>query len=395
MPQLSLQTHNPGFAGSLSRLLVFLLNCCLCVALVAQADEPEVSRRQLDELQRNIAKIDSWLKQANTEKTGLVRLLEKQEKQIASISATIREISLKSEQVIDRIEELKQEHQTHKRSLDQQKEYLISQLRAAYIQGKQPALKLLLDSDDPQNAARYMQYFAYINDARTEKIARFQSTLDALNRTEKALLEQQTTLAENRLQLEQSRSDLSAKRLERKKILARLENSIESESERLQKLKADQQRLEKLLQEVELAIANIPLPAEAKPFSQQKAKLPWPSRGKVQETFGSRLAQGKLRANGIRIAAKEDSPVTAIHYGRIVFSDWIRGFGLLLIIDHGEGYMSLYGNNKSLIKETGDWVRAGETIAYSGASGGNQESGLYFEIRKNGKPQNPAHWLKR
>jgi len=376
-------------------LLYFCVVLCALPVASPSADEPEVSRRQLDELQRNIAKIDSWLRQANTEKTGLARQLEKQEKKIAALSIDIRRIGLKAEKLLDRLEALKKEHAEHKRSLDQQKDFLIAQLRSAYIQGKQPALKLLLDSDDPQNAARYMRYFDYINDARAEKIAKFQATIDALQRTEKSMLKQQVALRENRLELEQRRTELRSKRLERKKILAKLESSIESESARLGKLRADQQRLEKLLQEVEQAIANIPLPADARPFSQQKTKLPWPSRGKVRESFGSRLAQGKLRSNGIRISVKEDSPVKAVHYGRVVFSDWIRGFGLLLIIDHGEGYMSLYGNNKSLLKETGDWVRAGENIAYSGSSGGNSETGLYFEIRRHGKPQNPTHWLSR
>ena len=160
-------------------------------------------------------------------------------------------------------------------------------------------------------------------------------------------------------------------------------------------MKANQARLEALLLEVERAISELELPDESSPFKAQKAKLPWPARGKVVESYGSRLAQGKLRSNGIRISANLNAEVKAVHYGRVVFSDWLRGFGLIIIIDHGEGYLSLYGNNNSLLLDVGDWASPGETIAYAGNSGGRNQSSLYFEIRRNGKPLNPKKWLRK
>lgn len=377
--------------------IVYLL---LVLAIVTQgvshqAIAEEVSQRQIDQLKKNIGKIDHWLKQANSEKSGLSRQLKKQDQQIDQISREIRTTHAKIKKHVKKLAQLEQQHRAYQKALNRQKNALTEQLRTLYFQGKQPALKILLDSEDPQNTARYLAYFSYINDARNEKIQAFQSTLAQLKHTEQAILAQQTKLNQSHSSLKKSRTELTNSRSQRRNVLAKLETQIQSQSQRLDKLKADHTRLEQLLREVELAIANIPLPADALPFSQLKSKLPRPSRGRVVSHFGSRIAQGKLRLNGIHIATREDDKVIAVHYGRVVFANWIRGFGLLTILDHGDGYMSLYGNNKSLLKETGDWVRSGETIAYSGESSTKSESGLYFEIRKNGRPQNPDLWLRK
>lgn len=369
-------------------MLLFLCN----EQLIA---EEQVSQEQLEQLKQSIKSVDRWLNKANTEKSGLSRQLQKYEKQISRISNDIRRVNSENIALLGELKQLKAQLKQQKAALELQKRQLIKQLKAVYRQGKQPAIKLLLDADDPQNLSRYIMYFSYINDARGEKIKSFQEALKSLQSTEAKILGQQAQLNRNKERLSDQRKQLTLESKQRKKVLSKLESSIKSKSHRLERLKADQVRLQQLLHEVEQAIANIALPSDATPFSQQKSKLPWPTRGKVRERFGSRVAQGKLKANGIRIATKEDTPVNAIHYGRVIFSDWIRGFGLLLIIDHGEGYMSLYGNNKSLLKETGDWISAGETVAYAGASGGNIESGLYFEIRRHGKPQNPSSWLRK
>ncbi|MDX1452053.1 MAG: peptidoglycan DD-metalloendopeptidase family protein [Oleiphilaceae bacterium] len=360
----------------------------------ALADE-DVSPAQLEQLKRNIAKLDRWLSKANSEKSGLVKELEKQEKDIAYISHRLRQLKVKNKELEESLTQLKANRIQESRALEQQKHALIQQLRAIYRQGGQPALKLLLDNNDPQDAARYLHYFSYLSKDQETRIENFKASIARLEHTEKNILTQQTALQRNREQLSNQLSELKERRATRAKVLAKLDDKLKTETQRLDKLKADQSRLEELLREVEQAIADLPLPDDARPFHSLKAKLTWPAKGKIQEHFGERVAQGKLRSNGIRIATRDEQSVQAIHYGRVIFSDWLRGFGLLIIIDHGGGYMSLYGNNKSLLKETGDWVRAGDIIAYSGDSGGKQESGLYFEIRKQGKPQNPLHWLRK
>ena len=358
-------------------------------------DSQDASQHKLDQLKKSIHEINKWLSQANTEKSGLSKKLEQQEKEINRVSKNIRAIHQKISKQVKELQRLKKLGKQQKSSLNQQKAFLVKQLRTAYLQGNQPALKLLLDDDAPQDMARYMHFFSYINDARNEKITAFQSSLAQLKATETQALKQQTKLNKNRHSLETERKNLRQNRKQRKKVLAKLDSNIKSNAQRLKKMKADQRRLKTLLSELERTVTSIPTPADATPFKQQKHKLPWPSRGRVTARFGSRIAQGKLKLNGIRIATKENSAVTAIHHGRVIFSNWIRGFGLLTIIDHGDNYMSLYGNNKSLVKDTGDWVSAGETIAYSNESSTKNESGLYFEIRKNGKPLNPSHWLRK
>jgi septal ring factor EnvC (AmiA/AmiB activator) len=376
-------------------IFFFIIILGLSIQNIGLADSQDASQHKLEQLKKNIKKINEWLSKANLEKSGLSRELERQEREINRVSKNIRAVHLKISNQTKEIKRLKTLGKQQKTSLNQQKEFLIKQLRTAYLQGNQPAIKMLLDDDAPQDIARYMHFFSYINNARNEKITTFQSSLAQLKATETNVLKQQTKLNKNRRTLETDRKNLRQNRKKRKKVLAQLGNNIKNNAQRLKNMKADQSRLKKLLIELEHTVASIPTPANATPFKQQKYKLPWPSRGKVIARFGSRIAQGKLKLNGIRIATKENSTVTAIHHGRIIFSNWIRGFGLLIIIDHGDNYMSLYGNNKSLVKETGDWVGAGETIAYSNKSSTINESGLYFEIRKNGKPLNPSQWLRK
>ena len=143
-------------------------------------------------------------------------------------------------------------------------------------------------------------------------------------------------------------------------------------------------------------LADIPLgPSDSRPFKQQKGKLPWPASGAFLASYGEPRKQGGLKWNGVLISSKHGTPVRAISHGRIAFADWLQGFGFITIIDHGEGYMSLYGHNETLVKQAGDWVNAGEVIATSGDSGGQPMPGVYFEIRSRGKPVNPGNWCSR
>lgn len=376
-------------------IFFFILFVIFSSLNTATADSQDASQEQLEQLKKNIKEINQWLTKANKEKSGLSKELERQEKEINRVSKSIRAINLEISQQVKDLKQLNTQNKQQKASLNRQKSFLIKQLRTAYLQGNQPAIKMLLDDDAPQDIARYMHFFSYINDARNEKITAFQASLAQLKTTEKRILKQQTKLNKNRHTLETERKNLRQNRKKRKKVLAQLGKNIKNNAQRLTKMNADRTRLTKLLNELEENVVSIPTPANATPFKQQKYKLPWPSRGKVIARFGSRIAQGKLKLNGIRIATKENSKVEAIHHGRVIFSNWIRGFGLLIIIDHGDNFMSLYGNNKSLVKETGDWVGPGDTIAYSNESSTKNESGLYFEIRKNGKPLNPSQWLRK
>jgi septal ring factor EnvC (AmiA/AmiB activator) len=201
-------------------------------------------------------------------------------------------------------------------------------------------------------------------------------------------------LEANERDLDGQRAELLARQRQRQADLAQLNATIETKDQRLQKLSRDQEELQRLLEVIEQAVAELEVPAEYQAFANARGQMPWPVPGKASNRYGARRAQGSLRWQGLVIPAEEGSEVAAIHHGRVVFADWFRGSGLLLIIDHGDGYMSLYAHNQALLRDVGEWVSAGSAIATVGNSGGRAESALYFEIRENGKPTNPAPWLE-
>jgi septal ring factor EnvC (AmiA/AmiB activator) len=376
-------------------LIIFCLSALLSSTPILAEISQEQSERELAQLKSNITKVNRWLNRANTEKTGLSKALERQEKAIDQLSREIRtnkaQIALQSKE----LKQLEKRFADQTQALKKQQSFLIEQLQRAYLHGEQSQAKILLNTDNPQDLAKDMRFFAYINEARGEKISAVKQILKDIKTTEKKILIQKTKLNKQYKLQKQHHSTLKKEQATRKEVLAKLSANIKTNTQRLEKMQKDQTRLQKLLSELEEAIANIPLPDDAAPFGKQRSKLPWPLKGKITGRFGSRIAQGKLKLNGIHIATKDNQEVKAVHSGRVIFSNWIRGFGLLIIIDHGNNYMSLYGNNKSLAKDTGDWVRAGEILAYAPQSNAKSETGLYFEIRKNGKPLNPSRWLRK
>ena len=176
--------------------------------------------------------------------------------------------------------------------------------------------------------------------------------------------------------------------------VAKLNDSIRDKGEKLKQKERDRQELEKLLAAIEEAVVNLEVPEDFQAFGKARGKMPWPIKGKPSNRFGKSRNEGKMRWQGVTIPAKEGTTVRAIHHGRVVYSDWLRGSGLLLIIDHGDGYMSLYAHNQSLLRDVGEWVSAGTPISTVGDSGGLERSALYFEIRHQGKPTDPARWCR-
>lgn len=364
-------------------------------AMAAASDSQEESEAKLDQIKAGIKRITRWLSRADDEKDGLNKELKQVELNVNHLSKNVREIKQRIKSNEDKLAGLRKELKSHRQSLTIQRQYLVKQIQISYFQEEHSKLKLLLNSENPQDLGRHMHYFDAIREARTLKINKLKNLLLKVENTEHAIQEHTEDLKQQSLELQNRQNELSETLKKKQAILAKLEKTIINNNEKLNVLKADEERIQGLLKELEKSIVNMSLPRDSAPFSKQKSKLPWPSHAKVSAQFGSKIANGKLTQNGIRFDTKEDDPVTAIYSGRVIFSNWIRGFGLLIIIDHGDQFMSLYGNNKSLTKETGDWVRVGETIAISSESTPNPESGLYFEIRKNGKPLNPRQWLTK
>ena len=292
------------------------------------------------------------------------------------------------------LEGLRQQREAYLAQLDQRMDLLAEQLRWSYRSGRQSRIKLVLNQDDPLKVSRLLAYYDYYAAAQAERISLLRealTTLEAMRQSiDATLLQIEHLTAEQRELIEQ----LSGHRQERQSLLARLARQIESEGSRLSELEQDQKDLESLLARLSDVLADIPADLGNHVGVQgQKGRLPMPVRGLVRHAFGHSRGAG-LNWQGWLIGADAGTEVAAVAYGRVAFADWLRGYGLLMIIDHGQGYMSLYGNNESLLQEVGAWVEPGDTVSVVGMNPGSGQ-GLYFELRRDGKAIDPAGWIAR
>ncbi len=354
----------------------------------------EEIKQTLDALEQEIGKFKQMIEATKGTRSALETELEENEK---TINKTIKKINAIEQDLKVGRQKIGQYSKQQKQltvQRDEQQSQLKSQLRASYQLGKQPYLKVLLNQEDPNKLSRMLNYYGYISEARSERIGDYSSTLDDLASVAEKLERQNAALTANRQSLNNERNLLESKQKARQATIKSLNMEISRNGTRLENKMKDQRHLEELLTRIAAGVINLPKQIDARTFSSRRGDLLMPVSGKIKNRYGSRRGDGKLKWDGVMIAAKSGDPVHAVHYGRVVFSDWLRGFGLLVIISHGEGYMSLYGHNEVLYRQTGDWVTAGEIIATVGDTGGQLESGLYFGIRNAGKPANPQQWCK-
>jgi septal ring factor EnvC (AmiA/AmiB activator) len=360
-----------------------------------QANREEVSEQQLQQLRKDINSLQGWLTQARGEQSQLQDRLRSTETQIGQLVTRIESNTREAAELEQRLTRLRAEQRELQTQLDQQAGYLRQQIRSAYSMGRQEYLKVLLNQQEPDRVARLLRYYDYINKQRTEQIEKYLGIARQLDTVQSEIITRGQTLDQVRRALQERRNELLAEQRQRQQLVQQLSKEIAGRDDELQKLQADQKRLEQLLTAVTEAIVRLPPPRDARPFQQMRGSLPWPVQGRVLSAFGSSQHNNRLINRGMVIQAAEGSEIRAIHGGRVVFADWLRGFGFMIIIDHGDGFMSLYGHNQILRKQTGDWVNGGEAIATAGATGGQQQNGLYFEIRKAGQPLDPVSWIAR
>jgi len=315
------------------------------------------------------------------------------DKALGVSSRKLRSLNNKLAATKKKIAQLQAEKSQLKAGIQKQKTQLGEQIRSAYLMGKQQRVKLLLNQQDPDRMSRVMQYYDYFNQARVDSVKRLDADILKLSELELSVEKEQQALAVVVVGKQTENKKLLASKQARNTVLAKLRKKIKSSSQELAELKANEKRLTNLLASIRQAINDIPvLDKQNKPFHRLKGKMHWPIKGRIRHRFGSARKSG--RYDGVVISASEGTTIRSISHGRVVYADWLRGYGLLIIVDHGSNYMSLYAFNEGLYKEVGDWVGVGETIATVGVSGGQQQAGLYFSIRKNGKPVNPIHWCK-
>jgi septal ring factor EnvC (AmiA/AmiB activator) len=278
--------------------------------------------------------------------------------------------------------------------LADQREALAALVRSAYALGRHEQLKLLLAQDRMSDLARVLAYHRYFQADRQQRITGLMAELRELAAVAQQITDQRQILEAARLQQQTELAALEAQRGERAGVLAALEAQFKDRAARLATLGRDEKSVLKLLEQLQDAVADIPRQVDDnRPFATRRGQLGRPLAGSVLAAFGGRLPDGRP-SDGLLIAGTAGAEVRAAAPGRVAYSDWLKGYGLLVILDHGDGWMSLYAFNDALLKDVGDWVRGGEPLATVGSSGGQGRAGLYFELRRNGQPQDPKPWLR-
>jgi len=349
------------------------------------------ARARLQEIQRQISRLRDHVARTEGRTGQLVTGLAELEISIGALSRQERSLGKKLNELETRRDELTARQKRLQGALTTQRRALGKQVRAHYASGREAYLKMLLNLESPSDLGRYHVYHGYLNRARLDRIEVVTRTLDEMSRVESSLTENAASLTRSRENLNAERARLRAAQDSRRTTLSALKAEIGQGNRALAVLKAEREGLQALLEKLRMAMVDIPDPPGGdQPFRKQKGKMPWPAAGRIVKG-----GAGGISGQGVLIRAREDEAVRAIARGRVVFADWIRGYGLLLIIDHGGGFMSLYGYNRSLYKSPGDWVEAGDLVARVGTSAGRSTPGLYFGIRHDGKPVDPALWCTK
>ncbi len=375
-----------------------MLILCLCTpALGAGQGAPaaEAQRAKLEALRTRIEGLRARMNTRSGEKSALARQLQESEQTIGRLVGTLRLLDGRLSDQQRRLEALRAQRAAQTEVLAQQRAVLARQVRAAYAMGRQEKVKILLNQQDPATVGRMLVYYDYLSRARAQKIESLREQLQRLMATEQEIQAEELELV--RLRDEQASQLLAMKNSQdqRREVIAKITVELQDQGRELARLQSDERELNTLIKGLEQALADIPVehPQQIQ-FAGLRGRLPWPASGRIVSRFGMpRL--GGLVWDGVMISAPEGREVRAVHHGRVAFADWLRGFGLLMIVDHGDGYMTLYGHNQSLFKEVGDWVAADEAIALVGSSGGRERAGVYFGIRFKGRPVNPTKWCRR
>lgn len=362
----------------------------------AAASERQAKEAELQQLRQRIASLQQELETVRGRYDSLRKELRRTERRIGSLSRKLRQLDEELGQQQAKLAELRQRAGQLQQSVANQRRYLAGQIRASYAMGRQEYMKILLNQESPSTVGRVITYYDYLNKARSERIQALGQTIRELEQVRTELEAQAERLRALRARRAREKNELEASRGERENVVRQLRAEIKDKDRHLSGMMRDEEELKALIRALSEALEDIPAEAgNRKPFGTLKGKLKWPARGPLLASYGSPRKLGKLTWQGVMIGAGSGQDVHAVSHGRVAFADWLRGYGLLLIIDHGDGYMSLYGHNQSLYKETGDWVEPGEVIATVGDSGGQDSTGLYFEIRKNGQPTDPIRWCRR
>jgi len=383
-----------GFRRALCGSLILTL-CLGSAAPAADDSNPAKAEADLKAVRSQIDKVRAEMERDAGRRDKLTRELEETEKTVSGARGELDKLRRERAVHTARRAELAAARRTEEAALGERRAALAGQIRAAHMIGQEEPLKLLLNQRDPAQTGRVLTYYQYFGRARASQIAAINSHIAELATLDAELAEEEARLAALEEQQKGELSRLQTARERRGRALVSLETESKNRARELERLKDQQGGLEKLVRELRRALERIDkFPTDSKDaFAKLRGKLSWPVAGKLLASFGQTRAGG-VKWDGVLVSGSQGAAVRAVYHGRIVYADWLSGLGLLTIIDHGDGYLSLYGHNERLYKEVGERVTAGDTIATVGDSGGRSTPALYFEIRKAGRPVDPRPWFK-
>jgi murein hydrolase activator len=357
----------------------------------SQETERAEAEAELVRITERLNDLSAWLIGAERKRTQWQREIQTNDRAVARLARDVEAAGTAVGAVHAEITALHRERDRLLEQRAEQAQHIGRHLTSAYRLSGEDFFKLLLNQQSPETFDRMVRYHRYFSEARLETLHAYRATLAELAGNEAALEAKAMEAERRQAALETEQAALVRQRDQRRALLERLARETEDKTAERDRLTADRNRLDSLLTE----LARRAQVLDGRDFAARKGSLPWPLRGRVLQSFGQPRAEGRLAWHGLLVEAEEGTPITAVFRGRVVFADWLRGFGLLAIVDHGSGYMTLYGHADVLTKRVGDWVEGGEVIARAGRSGGRVGSGLYFEVRQDGRAADPIVWLAR
>ena len=354
------------------------------------ASDLEQRRSDLKVLQSQISKQTSDLKNTTKQREKLISLLKKDEKAIASAARKANETKNSLSKTDKKLAELDKRQKQLDTLKQTQQQTLANQLASAYLAGNHDYSKMLLNQQSPASIERLLAYYQYLNNARMASINELKQTIEELNDIQIEQIAQKTQLNKLILNQQQQAKQLNQEQSQRQKTLTPLQRTLNSSGAKLEQLQIEEASLKHAVDQAIMAMKSNP---KMQGLSSSR-KLKWPTKGRIKSGFGSRRS-GQVKWKGVTLSAPEGQKIAAIAAGKVIYADWLRGFGMVLVVDHGKGYMSLYGHAQTLLKNPGDSVNKGESIALVGRSGGQTEPGLYFEVRHKGQAVDPARYCTR
>jgi len=361
-------------------------------AQAAREDDLQALRRRIDGLTRELEQKEEVKREARDALRDSERAISEANRTLANLQAEARALRVEQGRIAEK-------RRATARALAVRRESLERLLAARAASGAGDTLRVALSGEDPAAVARQLHYVGYVTRAAAQMLASYRAGLAELDRLARESKSRAERLRAVESQSRADREKIVRERAERRKVLARVAGEIRTSRREIRVLRADEMRLSRLVEELGRMVTRVEISPEPsaqrrEPFSRQRGKLRLPVRGELTGRFGAPRGAAGMESKGVFIRAAEGQPVRAVAGGQVVFADWMRGFGNLLIVDHGEAYLSIYANNESLLKQVGDAVGAGEPLATTGSSGGNEETGLYFELRHLGRPFDPLRWVR-